>query len=111
MTTSPETFDCQSCGACCAYSADWPRFSLETDAEIDRIPAEYVSEDLGGMRCSNDRCDALEGKLGIHVGCRIYAARPHVCRTCMPGDDECLMARHRHRDILAAGAFQHSSAE
>lgn len=111
MNTSPETFDCQSCGACCAYSADWPRFSLESDAEIERIPAEYVSADLGGMRCSNDRCDALEGKLGIHVGCRIYAVRPIVCRTCMPGDDECLMARHRHRDILAAGAFQHSSAD
>ncbi|RWK93164.1 MAG: YkgJ family cysteine cluster protein, partial [Mesorhizobium sp.] len=20
-------FDCQSCGACCSYSSEWPRFS------------------------------------------------------------------------------------
>jgi len=26
---------CRTCGACCAYSATWPRFGLETEAEID----------------------------------------------------------------------------
>lgn len=31
-----QNFDCQSCGACCAYSADWPRFSLETEEELER---------------------------------------------------------------------------
>jgi len=95
LAVPTEDFDCQSCGACCSYSEDWPRFSLETDEELDRIPAEYVSADLGGMRCEDNRCSALDGKLGVHVGCRIYAVRPIVCRTCMPGDDECLMARHK----------------
>ena len=90
-----EDFDCQTCGACCNYSADWPRFSLETDEEIERIPEDYISADLGGMRCEGDRCSALSGTLGVHVGCGIYAVRPIVCRTCMPGDDECLMARQR----------------
>ncbi|MCA1491092.1 YkgJ family cysteine cluster protein [Sinorhizobium alkalisoli] len=98
MTTAisaAQNFDCQSCGACCAYSADWPRFSLETEAELDRIPAQFVASDLGGMRCVNDRCTALAGTLGKSVGCAIYAVRPIVCRTCMPGDEECLMARER----------------
>ncbi|RVA08938.1 YkgJ family cysteine cluster protein, partial [Mesorhizobium sp. M7D.F.Ca.US.004.03.1.1] len=35
-------FDCQSCGACCSYSAEWPRFSTEDDAQLDRIPEKYV---------------------------------------------------------------------
>ena len=38
---------CQSCGACCAYSREWPRFSTETDAELDSIPGELV--DAGGL--------------------------------------------------------------
>src|SRR5262249_47328821 len=29
---------CRTCGACCSYSADWPRFSLESEARLDRIP-------------------------------------------------------------------------
>lgn len=95
-TATDEILDCQSCGACCAYSSDWPRFSMETDEDLDLIPAEYVAADLGGMRCEEDRCTALGGKLGVHVSCKIYAVRPIVCRTCMPGDDECLMARERH---------------
>ncbi|SIQ68901.1 hypothetical protein SAMN05880582_10331 [Rhizobium sp. RU20A] len=89
----PATFDCQSCGACCAYSEDWPRFSLETDEELDRIPEALVAEDLGGMRCPDNRCAALSGEIGKHVACTIYEIRPIVCRTCMPGDPECLMAR------------------
>ncbi|MFB2549840.1 YkgJ family cysteine cluster protein [Ensifer soli] len=93
MTIPDETFDCQSCGACCGYSADWPRFSMESDEELDRIPAAFVAADLSGMRCDGDRCSALGGEIGKHVTCRIYDVRPIVCRTCMPGDDECLMAR------------------
>ncbi|MEA3536320.1 YkgJ family cysteine cluster protein [Rhizobium sp. CC-YZS058] len=88
-----DDFDCQTCGACCAYSADWPRFSMESDAELALIPEEFVAADFSGMRCENDRCSALDGTLGQHVGCRIYAVRPQVCRTCLPGDDECLTAR------------------
>ena len=88
-----EDFDCQSCGACCSYSADWPRFSMESEEELARIPEKLVSADLGGMRCENDRCAALSGVLGQRVGCGIYDIRPIVCRTCMPGDDECLTAR------------------
>jgi len=89
-------FDCQSCGACCSYSQEWPRFSMESDEEIALIPAAMVAENGSGMRCENDRCTALKGELGKHVGCTIYAVRPIVCRDCQPGDEECLIARAHH---------------
>lgn len=87
--------DCQDCGACCVYSEEWPRFSMETDAELDLIPEAFVATDLGGMKCENDRCTALSGTPGQRVACTVYAVRPIVCRTCMPGDVECLMAREK----------------
>ncbi|RWC38164.1 YkgJ family cysteine cluster protein [Mesorhizobium sp.] len=89
-------FDCQGCGACCSYSADWPRFSTEDDAQLDRIPEKYVAPDLSGMRCEGARCSALSGEVGKSTGCGIYDLRPDVCRACMPGDEECLMARRAH---------------
>lgn len=82
---------CQGCGACCAHSHTWPRFSLETDAEIAAIPADWVA--TSGMRCEGERCAALAGRIGEAVTCRVYAVRPIVCRDCLPGDDACQMAR------------------
>ena len=71
---SPEqsaVFDCQSCGACCSYSADWPRFSTEDDEQLDRIPEKHVAADLSGMRCDGVRCSALSGEVGKHTACGI----------------------------------------
>jgi hypothetical protein len=98
---------CRSCGACCATSADWPRFSLESDEALALIPAALVSPDGSGMRCDGDRCAALLGEVGRETGCGIYAVRPDVCRTCEPGDPECVEARLRHGlplDVLPAPA-------
>ena len=75
---------------------NWPRFTTEDDAALDLIPAKFVNERLSGMRCEGDRCSALSGKVGVATSCGIYAVRPEVCRTCMPGDPECDMARKRH---------------
>jgi Fe-S-cluster containining protein len=86
---------CQACGACCSYSRNWPRFTTEDDAALDRIPAKFVNERLSGMRCDGERCSALNGKVGVATACAIYAVRPEVCRTCMPGDVECAMARRK----------------
>lgn len=86
---------CQACGACCATSAEWPRFSTEDDEALDRIPVALVNARGSGMRCDGDRCAALVGKVGKATSCAIYAMRPEVCRTCMPGDDECAMARRK----------------
>ena len=86
---------CQSCGACCSYSADWPRFSLEPEAHLDSIPRELVDDTEHGMRCVGNRCAALTGIVGRSTSCAIYALRPHVCEACTPGDDACREAR-RH---------------
>src|ERR1700743_960099 len=87
---------CQSCGACCAYSSNWPRFSTEDDAALALIPEKFVNERQSGMRCEGERCSALSGQIGAATACLIYAVRPEVCRSCMPGDAECNMARRRH---------------
>jgi hypothetical protein len=44
-----------------SFSPEWPRFSLESDADLDLIPGAYVDADLGRMRCSGDRRAALVG--------------------------------------------------
>jgi len=94
MSMSSET-PCRACGACCAYSADWPRFGLETQAEIESIPRAFVDDARGTMRCEGDRCAALEGEIGVASRCALYAVRPQVCRSCMPGDTACTIARER----------------
>jgi Fe-S-cluster containining protein len=86
---------CRTCGACCSFSAEWPRFSLEDDAALDLIPRAFVEDAQGRMRCTGDRCTALLGDVGISTSCAVYAVRPEVCRACLPGDDACQMAR-RH---------------
>jgi Fe-S-cluster containining protein len=88
-------FDCLTCGACCAYSAAWPIFTLEEDAELDLIPSEFVDSGRGKMRCDGDRCSALYGEVGVSTSCEVYGHRPLVCRECMPGDEACVQARKR----------------
>jgi Fe-S-cluster containining protein len=87
--------DCMRCGACCAYSAAWPRFTLEDEAALARLPPALVAAGGGGMRCVEDRCAALTGEIGRETACTVYQDRPLVCRDCEPGDDICLMARRR----------------
>ena len=87
--------DCRACGACCSFSAEWPRFSLETDADLDQIPRAYVDDEQGRMRCSGNRCSALIGEVGVATACAIYGVRPEVCKACLPGDDACQTARRR----------------
>src|ERR1700724_1834258 len=64
---SPVTVEspCQACGACCAYSQNWPRFTTEDDAALDLIPEKFVNQRLSGMRCDGERCCALSGKVGV----------------------------------------------
>jgi uncharacterized protein len=47
------------------------------------------------MRCEGDRCAALVGDVGVSTSCAIYAVRPDVCRACLPGGDDCAIARRR----------------
>ena len=93
MPSPSHGFDCQACGACCSFSSEWPRFSTEDEIQLNRIPAIYIRGDESGMRCDGARCSALIGEVGKATSCGIYDIRPDVCRACMPGDDECIMAR------------------
>ena len=86
---------CRTCGACCSFSAEWPRFSTEDETDLDRIPRALVDSGQGRMRCSGDRCAALVGDVGVSTSCAVYAVRPQVCRACLPGDDACQTARRR----------------
>jgi len=88
-TVSP----CQTCGACCSYSSEWPRFTTESDEEIARLPRMLIDDEAGRMHCHGDRCAALEGEVGISTSCAVYEDRPVVCRACEPGDDACSIAR------------------
>ncbi|MBL8689543.1 MAG: YkgJ family cysteine cluster protein [Rhodospirillaceae bacterium] len=92
-TGDPAVPDCRICGACCAYSREWPRLTLEDDEAIARIPPRLLDDAAGRMRCEGDRCLALAGEVGVATSCSIYEARPEVCRACEPGDDACTMAR------------------
>jgi Fe-S-cluster containining protein len=95
-TRLPESVpSCRSCGACCSFAPDWPRFTTEEDSALDRIPGSLVAADLSGMRCNGNRCSALVGEVGISTSCMIYDARPDVCRACVAGDEACGMARSR----------------
>jgi len=87
---------CMECGACCAYSSAWPRFSTESDEEIALIPDTLVAANGSGMRCVGARCAALSGEVGRGTACTIHPIRPEVCRACEPGDPECLIARKAH---------------
>ena len=110
-TTEAERL-CQSCGACCSYSQNWPRFSIEDDDALALIPEKFVNARQSGMRCDGDRCSALMGDVGVTTSCAIYAARPEVCRICLPGDVECNMARRRHglsEIVVPANAGTHTA--
>ena len=98
LTENLTEASCRTCGACCAYSHTWPRFSLESDEALARIPLEYVDDRHGRMRCRGDRCSALVGEVGKAASCAVYAVRPEVCRACLPGDEACREAR-RHFNL------------
>lgn len=98
-TSSAETFDCQTCGACCVEAG-----AVILDEEDD-VPAALVQR-VANLRCmvtegTSFRCAALFGTVGSAVGCGIYGRRPAVCRSFDAGTDECLSARAAMAEKLA----------
>lgn len=105
--TAKKASPCQTCGACCSYSREWPRFTTETDADVARIASELIDDDHWRLRCIGDRCAALTGDVGVATACAIYAVRPEVCRACEPADDACQMARAKF-GLPPAQSSQHN---
>jgi Fe-S-cluster containining protein len=87
--------DCLTCGGCCAWSASWPVLIGERDGE--GIAEDLIDIDNRRMQSWGDRCAALEGELGKHVGCSVYARRPLVCREFQAGSEDCMMVRRKFR--------------
>lgn len=105
-------FDCQACGACCC-NTDENRAEEFVDyvevtrrSALSRRPALLRSltvlnqdgERHMKLRGPEQRCAALEGRIGRRVACAIYALRPGACRTVQPGSRECRRDR-RERGI------------
>ena len=106
-------FDCQACGACCCNTDENREEKYVDYVEVSSRSALGRRPDLlrkltvvnaRGERHMKllgreQRCAALEGKLGVHVACTIYELRPAGCRAVKPGSKECLRDR-RERGII-----------
>jgi len=105
-------FDCQACGACCC-NTDENRGEKYVDyvevtarAALRRHPGllrrltvlNAQGERHMRLRGAEQRCVALEGRLGQRVSCTIYELRPAACRRVQPGSRECRRDR-RERGI------------
>jgi Fe-S-cluster containining protein len=98
------TYDCQACGACCAFGLDIPLMGndaqrFEADPRLFALTLPQLAApgwELRFMRTDEaGRCVALAGPLG-RCDCTIYPDRPLLCRELQPGMDHCLQARRAH---------------
>ena len=110
-------FDCQSCGACCCNTERNRSIANRAYIEVTRTERLYRlhREQLRGLGFRDERglwhlrlvgdeqrCIALDGKIGVRVACTIYPERPVGCKKVQSGDDECMEARRSQRAWLAA---------
>ena len=107
------SFDCRTCGACCCntdenraerfvdYVEVGPRSALLRHPGLLRRLTVLNGEGERHMRLrgAEQRCTALEGRLGVRVSCTIYALRPAACRRVEPGSPECRKVR-RERGMV-----------
>ncbi|MBI3409873.1 MAG: YkgJ family cysteine cluster protein [Planctomycetes bacterium] len=102
------TYDCQSCGACCASPFDAEGYipvQPDEEAHLSRLGLPVLEivaappEDrlvLLGTRINTQRrrvCAAFSGSIGSRCTCTIYQDRPTSCRQFEAGSAECLQAR------------------
>jgi Fe-S-cluster containining protein len=110
-------FDCQRCGACCAYFRVSFYWGEADDAPGGTVPVALTRPVNAHLRCMAGteqrpaRCVALAGEIGREVACTIYAQRSSSCQELQPGDEKCLRARAAHGlETRAAGANYPSPA-
>ncbi|NUB07102.1 YkgJ family cysteine cluster protein [Azospirillum sp. Vi22] len=96
-----DTFDCQTCGACCIHAGDilvakdepTPRYLQHSI----RGRIGFMSDDHETHRCmtkdAQSRCVALRGEIGTSVRCTTYSRRPKVCQEFQAGTQACLESR------------------
>ena len=95
--------DCLDCGACCgcllcvgvrpvenvAAKDYWDITAQGKTGEI--VVNRYLRRDSETFACA-----ALDGEIGVEVGCRIYEDRPKMCRTFEAGSDRCHTIRRAY---------------
>jgi Fe-S-cluster containining protein len=89
--------DCQTCGACCYGPDEYVAVTAADLRGMSRMLAARHVERRGDrlwLTMVHGRCSALKARQG-HFSCRIYGARPQVCRIVEAGSRECLDARRR----------------
>ncbi|WP_187171437.1 YkgJ family cysteine cluster protein, partial [Enterococcus faecium] len=75
------TFDCQSCGACCAHFRVSFYWAEADDAPGGTVPAALTRQVSPQLRCMAGtesrpaRCVSLQGEVGRQVSCGIYPLR------------------------------------
>lgn len=96
---------CLSCGACCAFYRASFYWGEANDVTPDGVPIELTEEltslyrVMKGTNSAAPRCVALEGEVGRHARCAIYARRSSTCRSFKASwqdgtpDDRCDRAR------------------
>jgi uncharacterized protein len=89
-----DDFDCKSCGACCCFKWSWPVLRRDRSDAVN-IPKEMVRSDFPLMKTIDNRCIALDGKVGKSVCCKVYNDRPNSCRQFELGSDLCKEARKK----------------
>jgi uncharacterized protein len=86
------SFDCRTCGACCACCWGNNRVRLTSEDRIRLLSKDgYVQGWY--MATTNGRCNALEGTVGEQVRCKLYDIRPTNCADYKAGGSHCLDAR------------------
>jgi len=109
---TPPSYDCQTCGCCCASPSPGASYVKLDDADIDRLRGtglpilEFPVQDADppqmerALPTKNDPhgtkvCVALNGCAGGANSCSVYELRPGACRTFEVGGLCCRLARER----------------
>jgi Fe-S-cluster containining protein len=95
MASDPASVpECLDCGACC-HSIN-PRLIELLGGDLRSVPRAFVEDDNSGSHMkmiADAKHDCLVcSALGDGNRCRIYEARPFLCREFERGSDECLAA-------------------
>ena len=88
-------FDCQGCGACCSYAADWPRFSTEDDEQPGEPLLELVMKDGQRVR-PPEPLDAIRKRAA-----RELARLPEPLRRLEPGPTYPVKVSEKLRQLTA----------
>lgn len=92
-----KTLDCRACGACCIYP-----WIVDVEPR-DEVPEEYLKETREGclvMAAREDGSCVAHCREDGKSTCTIYESRPATCRDFTPGSEECLVVRHKLKDLL-----------